>query len=280
MKFKVNVKVTEVYNKSFIVEARSKEEAERKLEKKWNEELYDAITDCVEEQNVEYSCAGKATKQDVNECDSLDDYIDEDENENKDEDEDDEDTDDEEILEAVNQYGINVPNEKDTVILYIAPMDIMNFKGPESFMAENFGYCGIYRNVYNKKGEIKKAAIVAIKSVNDELVFLLSDGKDQYDKPVFELSNPEDTLRYTKELVTEGLDSDERDWLVLYNSVFKYGAPKGIDIWRHYDGVYLPGAEIENPHGDISDTKENKHKILNALRAEEYPKDIIERLIP
>lgn len=273
MEFKVNVKVTEVYTKSFIVKARSKKEAKRKLEEKWNEELYDAITDCVEEQNVEYSCAGKATKQDVNECDSLDDYIDEDE------DEDQEDTDDEEILEAVNQYGINVPNKKDTIILYIAPMDIVNFKEPESFMARNFGYFGFYRNIYDKKGEIKKAAIVAIKSVNDELVFTLSDRKDQYDKPVSELSNPSDTLRYTKELVTEGLDSDERDWLVLYNCVFKYGAPKGIDIWRHYDGVYMPGAESEKPHSDIPNTKETKHKILSALRAEEYPKDIIEPLI-
>lgn len=276
MEFKVNVKVTEVYTKSFIVEARSKKEAERKLEEKWNEELYDAITDCIDEQIVDYSCAGKATQQDVIKCDYLDDYIDEDE----DDDEDDEDTYAEEILEAVNQYGINVPNKKDTVILYIAPMDIVNFKEPESFMARNFGYFGFYRNVYDKKGEIKKAAIVAIKSVNDELVFTLSDGKDQYDKPVSELSNPSGTLLYTKELVTEGLDSDERDWLVLYNCVFKYGAPKGIDIWRHYDGVYMPGYECENPHGDIPDTKENKHKILYALRAEEYPKDIIERLIP
>lgn len=148
MKFKVNVKVTEVYTKSFIVEARSKKEAESKLEEKWNEELYDATTDCVDEQIVNYSCAGKATKQDINECDSLDDYIDEEE----DDDEDDEDTDDEEILEAVNQYGINVPNKKDTVILYIAPMDIVNFKEPESFMAKNFGYIGFYRNVYDKKG--------------------------------------------------------------------------------------------------------------------------------
>lgn len=276
MEFKVNVKVTEVYTKSFIVNARSKKEAESKLEEKWNEKLYDATTDCVEEQNVEYSCTGKATKQDVIECDSLDDYIDEDE----DEDEDQEDTGDEEILEAVNQYGVNIPNKEDTVILYIAPIDIVNFKEPESFMAKNFGYFGFYRNIYDKKGEIKKAAIVAIKSINDELVFTLSDGKDQYDKPVSELSNPSGTLLYTKELVTEGLDSDERDWLVLYNCVFEYGAPKGIDIWTHYDGVYMPGGESEKLHGDIPDTKENKHKILNALCAGEYPEDIIEHLIP
>lgn len=276
MEFKVNVKVTEVYTKSFIVEARSKKEAEDKLKEKWNEDIYEATTDCVDEQIIDYSCAGKATKQDVNECDSLNDYI----NEDDDEDEDQEDTDYEEILEAVNQYGINVPNKKDTVILYIAPMDIVNFKEPESFMAENFGYFGFYRNVYDKKGEIKKAAIVAIKAVNDELVFLLSDGKDQYDKTVSELSDPSGTLLYTKELVTEGLDSDERDWLVLYNSVYEYGAPKGIDIWRHYDGVYMPGAKNDWPHGDIPDTKENKHKILNALRAGEYPEDIIELLIP
>jgi len=275
MEFKVNVKVTEVYTKSFIVNARSKKEAESKLEEKWNEELYDATTDCVEEQNVEYSCTGKATKQDVIECDSLDDYIDEDE----DEDEDQEDTDDEEILEAVNQYGVNIPNKEDTVILYIAPMDIMNFKEPESFMFENFCYSGFFQNVYDKKHEIKKAAIVAIKAVKDELIFVLSDGEDQYDETVSEISNPADTLFNIKELVTEGLNSDDRDWLVLYNSVYKYGAPQGVDIWRHYDGVYLPGAEGIWSHDDIPDNEETKQKILNALRAGETPEDSIQLVI-
>lgn len=79
MEFKVNVKVTEVYTKSFIVKARSKKEAESKLEEKWNEEIYEATTDCVDEQIIDYSCEGKATEKDIAECDSLDDYIDEDE---------------------------------------------------------------------------------------------------------------------------------------------------------------------------------------------------------
>lgn len=78
-KYKVNVTVTETYTKSFIVKARSKKEAESKLEEKWNEGLYEATTDCVDEQNIDYSCAGKATEQDIKECDALDDYIDEDE---------------------------------------------------------------------------------------------------------------------------------------------------------------------------------------------------------
>lgn len=73
-KFKIGIQVIETYNKYLIVDAASEEEAAEKVEKVWDQDsddLYSAVTDCCDNQEVNFFKHGKASKSDIKVYDNL-----------------------------------------------------------------------------------------------------------------------------------------------------------------------------------------------------------------
>lgn len=78
-KFKIGIQVIETYNMYVIVDADNEDEAAKKVEKVWNQDsddLYSNVTDCCDNQEVNFFKYGEASEEDIKVHDNLDRYDD------------------------------------------------------------------------------------------------------------------------------------------------------------------------------------------------------------
>lgn len=189
----------------------------------------------------------------------------------------------EELAEAVRQYGIPNPADPKSVILTIAPMDIHSMPvDPFDLMQDTLGYDGIEVTYQDKHGYLQDGYVTAIEVYDKNIQFHITvDMLKRKDIILQRYELHSDTVDSLHDLVLEGLNSEDRDWLVLYNSVLKHGAKKGLDIWSRYDGVYMAGIPDGWPH-DIPADKDKQYakRILDNLRDGKSVSESIEFLIP
>lgn len=78
-KFKIGIQVIETYNMYVIVDAGNEDEAAKKVEKVWgqdSDDLYSNVTDCCDNQEVNFFKWGEASEEDIKVHDNLDRYDD------------------------------------------------------------------------------------------------------------------------------------------------------------------------------------------------------------